>query len=104
MFDAARSAVELAEATRETGEEAELRARLAADPDDHQARFDLAMALLGRKNYEAAVDELLELYRRAPEWNDGAAKAQLFKIFDSLGPKHPVTLRGRRQLSSMIFA
>ncbi len=101
---AARAAVELAEATRETGEEAELKARLAADPDDHQARFDLAMALLARKDYEGAVDTLLELYRRAPDWNDGAAKEQLFKVFDSLGPKHPVTLKGRRQLSSMIFA
>ena len=100
---AARSAIELAEQTRETGEEAELRARLAADPDDHQARYDLALALLARKDHEGAVDELIELYRRAPQWNDGAAKEQLFKIFDSLGPKDPVTLKGRRRLSSMIF-
>jgi putative thioredoxin len=101
---AARSAVELAEQTRETGEEAELNARLAADPDDHQARYDLALALLARKDREGAVEALLELFRRDREWNDGAAKAQLFKLFDSFGPKDPLTLKGRRRLSSMIFA
>jgi putative thioredoxin len=101
---AARSAVELAEQTRETGEEAELNARLAANPDDHQARYDLALALLARKDREGAVEALLELFRRDREWNDGAAKAQLFKLFDSFGPKDPLTLTGRRRLSSMIFA
>lgn len=101
---AARSAVELVEQTQETGEEAELNARLAANPDDHQARFDLALALLARKDREGAVEALLELFRRDREWNDGAAKAQLFKMFDSFGPKDPLTLKGRRRLSSMIFA
>jgi len=101
---AARSAVELAEQTQETGEEAELSARLAANPDDHQARYDLALALLASKDREGAVETLLELFRRDREWNDGAAKAQLFKMFDSFGPKDPLTLKGRRQLSSMIFA
>jgi len=101
---AARSAVELAEQTQETGEEAELNARLAANPDDHQARFDLALALLARKDREGAVEALLELFCRDREWNDGAAKAQLFKMFDSFGPKDPLTLKGRRRLSSMIFA
>ncbi len=100
---AARSAIELAEQTQDTGEAAELGARLEADPDDHQARFDLALALVAKGEREAAVDELLELFRRAPEWNDGAAKEQLFKLFESFGPKDPVTLKGRRRLSSMIF-
>ncbi len=100
---AARSAIELAEQTQDTGEAAELRARLEADPDDHQTRFDLALALVAKGEREAAVDELLELFRRAPEWNDGAAKEQLFKLFESFGPKDPVTLKGRRRLSSMIF-
>ena len=100
---AARAAIELAEATAETGETEELRARLAADPDDHQARFDLAMALIGARDPAGAVDELLELFRRDREWNEGAARAQLFKLFDSLGPKDPLVAKGRRRLSSMIF-
>ncbi len=101
---AARSAIELAEQTQDTGEEADLKARLEASPDDHQARYDLALALLAGKDREGAVETLLELFRRDREWNDGAAKAQLFKLFDSFGPKDPLTLNGRRRLSSMIFA
>jgi putative thioredoxin len=98
-----RAAVELAEQTQDTGEEAELKARLEANPDDHQARYDLALALLAGKDREGAVEALLELFRRDREWNDGAAKEQLFKLFDSFGPKDPLTLNGRRRLSSMIF-
>ena len=101
---AARSAIELAEQTQDTGEEADLKARLEANPDDHQARYDLALALLAGKDREGAVETLLELFRRDREWNDGAAKAQIFKLFDSFGPKDPLTLTGRRRLSSMIFA
>ena len=100
---AARSAIELAEQTQDTGEAAELAARLEANPDDHQARYDLALALLARNDREGAVAALLELFRRDREWNDGAAKAQLLKLFESFGPKDPLTLKGRRQLSSMIF-
>ena len=101
---AARAAIDLAEQTREAGGEADLKARLEASPDDHQARYDLALALLAGKDREGAVETLLELFRRDAEWNDGAAKAQLFKLFDSFGPKDPLTLSGRRRLSSMIFA
>ncbi len=101
---AASAAIELAEQTQDTGEEAELEARLEANPDDHQTRYDLALALLAGKDREGAVETLLELFRRDAEWNDGAAKAQLFKLFDSFGPKDPLTLSGRRRLSSMIFA
>ncbi len=101
---AARSAIELAEQTQDTGEEAELTARLEANPDDHQARYDLALALLAGKDREGAVETLLELFRRDREWNDNAAKEQLFKLFDSFGPTDPLTLNGRRRLSSMIFA
>ena len=100
---AARAAIDLAEQAADAGETGELRARLEANPADHQARFDLAVALSG-SDPQAAVDELLELFRRDREWNDGAAKDQLFKIFDALGPKDPVALTGRRKLSSMIFA
>ena len=100
---AAWSAVEVAEQTQDTGEVADLRARLEADPDDHQTRFDLALALVAKRQREAAVEELLELFRRDREWNGGAAKEQLIKLFESFGPKDPVTQKGRRRLSSMIF-
>jgi putative thioredoxin len=101
---AARSAIDLAEQTQDAGEAAELNARLEANPDDHQARYDLALALLAGEDREGAVETLLELFRRDREWNDGAAKEQLFKLFESFGPKDPLTLTGRRRLSSMIFA
>ncbi|HUF56992.1 MAG TPA: tetratricopeptide repeat protein [Thermohalobaculum sp.] len=101
---AARAAIELADAAGQAGEAAALRARVEADPGDHQARYDLAMALLAERDHKAAVDELLELFRRDREWNDGAARTQLFKIFESLGPKDPVAQAGRRRLSSMVFA
>jgi putative thioredoxin len=101
---AARAAVDLAMQTQDAGETMELRARLEANPNDHQARFDLAIALLAKRDREGAVDELLELFRRDREWNDGAAKAQLMKVFDTLGPKDPLALKGRRRLSSMIFS
>ncbi len=62
------------------------------------------MALVGNGDQAGAVDALLELFRRDREWNDGAAKTQLLKLFDSLGPKSETVLKGRRRLSSMIFA
>jgi len=82
----------------------ELQAKVDADPADHQARFDLAQALYANGQHEAAVEALLELFRRDREWNDGAAKAQLFTIFDALKPNDPIVQKGRRKLSSMIFA
>lgn len=100
---AVRAQIELAEQAAGAGETEELRAKLDANPDDHETRFDLATALMGAGDAEGAVNELLDLFRRDREWNDGAAKAQLFKIFESLGDKDPVALTGRRRLSSMIF-
>ncbi|MEM6663955.1 MAG: thioredoxin [Pseudomonadota bacterium] len=101
---AARAAVELAEQAEEAGETGELRAAVEADPANHQARFDLAVALSAGGDQDGAITELLELFRRDREWNDAAAKDQLFKIFEMLGPKDPLALTGRRKLSSMIFA
>jgi putative thioredoxin len=101
---AARAQVELAEASADAGEAGELRARFERDPGDHQARYDLAMALVAKGDHEGAIDALLELFRRDREWNDAAAKTQLFKLFDSLGPKSEAGAKGRRRLSSMIFA
>jgi putative thioredoxin len=99
-----KAQIELLETTEEAGDVAEFRAALEADPDDHQARFDLATALLASDDVQGAIDELLELFRRDRDWNDDAARQQLFKIFESLGPKDPVGLAGRRRLSSMLFA
>lgn len=96
--------IDLKEASAEAGETAELSAKLAANPDDHQTRFDLGVALAGAGNTETAIDELLELFKRDREWNEGAAKEQLIKIFDMLGPQDPIAKKGRRQLTSMIFA
>lgn len=103
-IQAARAQIELAEAAEGLGGADELRARLDRDPADHQARLDLATALMAKGDAAGAIDELLELFRRDREWSDGAAKAQLVKIFDSLGPKDPLVAKGRRRLSSMIFA
>jgi putative thioredoxin len=101
---AARAQIELAELSTGAGEAAELRAAVERDPGDHQARFDLATALIGEGDQAGAIDALLELFRRDREWNDGAAKVQLLKLFDSLGPKSETVQKGRRRLSSMIFS
>ncbi|SIO17214.1 thioredoxin [Vannielia litorea] len=102
--EAARAQIELLKQAANAGPLAELTAAVEADPANHQARFDLANALQAAGETEAAVDHLLELFRRDREWNDGAAKTQLFTIFDALKPQDPVVLKGRRKLSSMIFA
>ena len=103
-MDAARAQLELAKQAANAGPEAELRVAVEADPQDHQARFDLAAALLAVDSAAEAVDQLLELFRRDREWNGGAAKTQLFTIFEALKPQDPIVLAGRRRLSSMIFA
>lgn len=103
-IEAAHAQLELAKQASNSGPVAELEAAVAADPDAHQARFDLAQALYAAGDGEAAVDHLLELFRRDREWNDGAAKAQLMTIFEALKPNDPIALNGRRKLSSMIFA
>ncbi|MGR3371783.1 tetratricopeptide repeat protein [Pseudooceanicola nanhaiensis] len=102
--EAAHAQLELKKQAAGVGPVGELTAKVEADPDDLQARFDLAKALHASGQVQEAVDELLELFRRDREWNDGAARAQLFTIFDALKPNDPVVLHGRRKLSSMIFA
>lgn len=103
-LDAAHAQLQLARQAEDAGPVGELKAQVEANPDAHQARFDLAQALHAAGDAEAAIDELLELFRRAADWNEGAAKAQLMTIFDALKPNDPIVLRGRRKLSSMVFS
>lgn len=103
-LEAARAQLALARQAANAGPVAELLDRVLAHPDDHQARFDLALALHAAGKVEGAVEELLELVRRDRNWNDGAARKQLFTIFDALKPNDPIVLKGRRKLSSLLFA
>ena len=103
-LEAAHAQIELARQAAQAGPVAELRAAVSADPDNHQARFNLAQALHASGEVEDAITELLDIFRRDRDWNDGAAKTQLFTIFDALKPQDPIVLAGRRKLSSMIFA
>jgi len=101
-IDAVRAALALAaEAPSET---AEFEKRLAADPDDHEARLELAKALAASGQMMEAVDELIESIRRDREWNDQAARKQLLTIFEAAGPVSDVAKQGRRKLSSILFS
>lgn len=99
-----RSMIALSEQAGSAGDNAALEAKVAANPDDHQARYDLATALVAAGRHEEGIDHLLEIFRRDSEWNEDAARQQLFKIFEALGPTDPLTLKGRRRLSSILFA
>jgi putative thioredoxin len=102
---AARSALELAvEGQKAMGSVGKLRARLDANADDHEARFELATALFGAGERENAIDELLTLFRRDRAWDEQAARRQLVKFFEVMGPTDPLTLSGRRRLSSLMFS
>ena len=103
-LEAAHAQLELARQAAGAGPVADLMAAVEAEPANLQARFDLALALQANNRMEEAVDALLDIFRRDREWNDGAAKQQLFTIFEALKPNDPVVLNGRRKLSSMIFA
>lgn len=103
-LEALYAQLELAKQAAGAGPLGELQAAVEAEGDNHQARLDLAIALHAAGDAQAAVDHLLELFRRDREWNDAAAKAQLFTIFDALPANDPVVLNGRRKLSSLIFA
>jgi putative thioredoxin len=102
---AARAALDLAEqAQKAMASAGKLRARLTQNPDDHEARYELATALFGSGDRQAAIDELLTLFQRDREWNEQAARKQLLKFFEVMGPTDPLTLSGRRRLSSMLFS
>jgi len=101
-LDAARAALKLA--SQAPAELAPYERRLQANPDDHEARFEFARALAGQNRLDEAVDQLLILFGKDRDWNDGAAKKQLLEIFEAAGPTSDVAKTGRRRLSSLMFA
>jgi putative thioredoxin len=100
----ARAAIELAEQAASLGDAGELQRRVEANPLDHQARFDLALALNARGKREEAIDQLIEIVRHDRNWNDDGARKQLVQFFEAWGPTDEMTLLGRRRLSSVLFA
>jgi putative thioredoxin len=102
---AARSALELLEQTAGAADQLKpLEAAVAANPNDHQARYDYALALVGAQRNEEALNQLLELVKRDRKWNDEAGRKQLVKMFEALGPMDPLVVDARRRLSSILFA
>ena len=102
---AARAAIELAEqAQKAMGSAGKLKARLEQNADDHEARFELATALFGAGEREAAIEELLTLFKRDRKWDEEAARRQLVKFFEAMGPTDPLTVGARRRLSALMFS
>ena len=101
---AARAALELAEQAGALGPIAELEQKVAANPLDHQARFDLALAHNAKGRRKEALDHLIEIARRDRKWNDDGARKQLVQLFDAWGPTDEATVDGRKRLSSILFA
>jgi len=101
---AARAALELAEQAKTLGPIDELEQKVAANPLDHQARFDLALALNGKGRRADALEQLIAIVKRDRKWNDDGARKQLVQFFDAWGPTDEATIDGRRRLSSILFA
>jgi putative thioredoxin len=101
---AARAALELADQAKSLGSVADLEQKVATNPADHQARFDLALALNAKGRRQEALDHLIEIVRRDRKWNDDGARKQLVQLFDAWGPADEATVDGRRRLSSILFA
>ena len=101
----AASQLELAEAGQKAaGQTQQLQARIDANPKDFEARHDLAIAQFAAGDREAAIDQLLEIFKANRAWNEEAARKQLVKFFEAMGPTDPLTLAGRRKLSSLMFS
>ncbi len=101
---AARAALELAEQAKTLGPVADLEQKVQANPLDHQARFDLALALNGQGRRMDALDHLINIVKRDRKWNDDGARKQLVQLFDAWGPADEATIEGRKRLSSILFA
>ena len=101
---AVRAAIELAQQAAALGDTAELEAKVAANPKDHQARFDLALALNGRDRREEAVDHLVAIIKADRTWNEDGARKQLLQFFEAWGPMDEHSMAGRRKLSTLLFS
>ena len=101
---AARAALEVAEQAQSVGPIDELEQKVDANPLDHQARFDLAVALNSKNKRAEAVDHLIEIVRRDRKWNDDGARKQLVQFFEAWGPTDEATVEGRKRLSSILFS
>ena len=101
---AARAALELAEQAKTLGPVADLEQKVLANPLDHQARFDLALALNGQGRRMDALEHLISIVKRDRKWNEDGARKQLVQLFDAWGPTDEATIEGRRRLSSILFA
>jgi putative thioredoxin len=101
---AAKAALDLVEQAKSLGPIAELEQKVAANPADHQARFDLAVALNSKGRRVEALDNLISIVKRDRKWNDDGARKQLVQFFDAWGPTDEATIEGRKRLSSILFA
>jgi putative thioredoxin len=97
------AAIELAEKSAALGDTAELETRVNQNPNDHQARFDLAMALAAKDRRDDAVDALIDIIKRDRTWDDDGARRQLLQFFDAWGPMDESSVAGRRKLSAVLF-
>ncbi|PBN44916.1 tetratricopeptide repeat protein [Sphingobium sp. D43FB] len=103
-IDQARAAIALARDVKPLADLSAVEAKVAADPDDHEARFELAGGLMANGDRDGAADALLEIVRRDRTWNEGAARAQLVTIFEAVGLEDPWVSAQRRKLSQILFA
>jgi putative thioredoxin len=103
-IQAAQAAIDLAVQAADLGDTAEFERQLAANPDDHDARFDLAIALNAKGEREAAADALLHIIKKQKDWQDGKARQQLLQFFEAWGPMDPDTISSRRKLSTILFS
>jgi putative thioredoxin len=101
---AARAALELADQAKTVGPVADLEQKVAANPLDLQARFDLALALNSKGRRQDALEQLITIVKRDRKWNDDGARKQLVQFFDAWGPTDEATIEGRKRLSSILFA
>jgi putative thioredoxin len=101
---AARAALELADQAKTVGPVADLEQKVTANPLDHQARFDLALALNSKGRRQDALEQLITIVKRDRKWNDDGARKQLVQFFDAWGPTDEATIEGRKRLSSILFA
>ena len=101
---AARAALELAEQAKSVGPIDELEQKVAANPLDHQARFDLAVALNAKGRRAEAADHLMAIVKRDRKWNEDGARKQLVQFFEAWGPTDEATVDGRKRLSSILFS